>query len=380
MPFFKHLGLCFGAALIAGCSEDSADVPVKAKIVVSTDSGYKLQEVTFNTLSDPDAMNGDVAKLVGNAILDLNQEKEVLIGSTPEDVYLNSGEDVRLEYVVKGGVLSPVNFDSMAMLTIYYHYEKTMEFWRDQLGLSWSDFGKRRLFFDPDIGARSSIGSVSNTVKLNAAFLPGVRDFWFFKTSPIEKIPFKMNLGILAHEFSHGIFDYKCAKGDARFYETDVQAAETQLSGINEGVADYFSWMVTGREKEFVESLEEFAKERVLPVTWTSFDLIRNPGQCRGEFYCKGSVLASALYEVARDKNVGNVVVGQHVYDALETFSDDWTNHKSDSDFDYYYLLLRIIEQAGDTHKNSYCDSFLKWFDDSVNTDKVNEVCATSGS
>ena len=377
LRYFSFLGPGLILLVSLSCRQDKAKTPLKAKIVISTESGYKLQEVTYNTLTDPDSMNGNHAKIIGNAVLNLDSDKEVLTGSQPEDVYLKSGNDVFLEYTTKDDVLHPLNFDSMAMLTIYYHYEKTLEFWRDQLSLDLNDFGKRRLFYDPDIGAQSSLGSVTGTVKLNAAFLPGVKDFWFFKTSPIEKIPFKMNLGILAHEFSHGVFDYKFAKGNADFYISTRKESETQLSGMNEGVADYFSWMVTQREQEFVASLEDFAKERVLPVTWTTFDLIRNPSQCKGGFYCKGSVLASALYEVAKTKEVGAVVVGNTVYNALEDFRTDWEANKASEEFDYYFLLLRIIARATDEQKQHYCDSFIKWFDDSTNTNKVKEVCTS---
>lgn len=366
-------------SVFTACNKTKASFPFNARILVSTDSGYQLQTVTFNTLTNLEKMDGTLAKIIGNATLDIEQEQEVLVGANPDEIYLNIGEDVSLDYTVENGVVHPLNFDSMAMLSMYYNFEKVLEFWRDNLNLDLEDFGKRRLFYDPDIAASSAFGSVSGTIKLNAAFLPGVRDFWLFKTSAIEKIPIKMNLAIIAHEFSHGIFDYVFARTDAGFYKTTSETAETQLNGINEGVADYYAWMVTGREREFVESLEQFEKERVLPVSWNSQELIdRGKEICEGSFYCKGSVLASALYEVATQDTFTPVQVGQTLYTAISSFREDWQNHRSDDDFDYHYFLIRVINTAStDADKRVYCEAFKTRFNDETNLSKVNEVCDT---
>ena len=361
------------------CTSKDASYPFKARILVSTDAGYQMQTVTFNTLFNLEKMDGDIAKIIGNATLDIDQEQEVLLGANPDEIYLTVGEDVSLDYVVEGDVVHPLNFHSMAMLSIYYNFEKVVEYWRDNLSLDLNDFGKRRLFYDPDIAASSAFGSVSGTIKLNAAFLPGVRDFWFFKTSPLEKVPFKMNMAILAHEFSHGIFDYVFAGDDASFYDTSSEQAALQLNGINEGIADYNAWMVTGRESEFVESLEQFANERIIPVSWNSQDLInRGTDICTGSYYCKGSVLASALYEVATQEGFGRVKVGETIYRAIDGFRTDWQDHKTDDSFDYYYFLIRVIDAAAEPDKQAYCQAFSSRFNDEVNLSKVSEVCDTA--
>lgn len=370
---------CFIFPFLINCNKTKASYPLKARILISTEAGYQMQTVTFNTLINLEKMDGNLAKIIGNATLDINQEQEVLVGANPDEIYLNIGEDVSLDYTVEDDVVHPLNFDSMAMLSMYYNFEKVIEYWRDNLDLDLEDFGKRRLFYDPDIAASSAFGSVSGTIKLNAAFLPGVRDFWFFKTSPLEKIPFKMNMAILAHEFSHGIFDYVFAGADASFYDSDSDLAKFQLNGINEGIADYNAWMVTGRTSEFVESLEQFAKERIIPVSWNSQDLLDGGSQvCSGSYYCKGSVLASALYEVAIQDAFDPVKVGATVYTAINNFRSDWQDHKNDDSFEYYYFLIQVINAAESTSdKLAYCEAFKARFNDQTNITKVNEVCDT---
>ena len=86
------------------CGRDKAKAPFKAKIVVSTQDGYRLETVNFNTLHSMDKMSGEIAKLVGNASLNIEQDTEVLVGADPSQVYLEKGEDVQLEYTLKGGV------------------------------------------------------------------------------------------------------------------------------------------------------------------------------------------------------------------------------------------------------------------------------------
>ena len=375
----KIFQIFFLALLVYSCSKTKANYPYKARILVSTGTGYQMETVTFNTLTNLERMDGSLGKIIGNATLDINQEQEVLVGANPDEIYLNIGQDVSLDYTVEDDVIHPLSFDSMAMLSMYYNFEKVLEYWRDNLNLDLADFGKRRLFYDPDIAASSTFGSISGTIKLNAAFLPGVRDFWFFKTSPLEKVPFKMNLAILAHEFSHGVFDYIFAGPDASFYDSESQMASFQLSGINEGVADYNAWMVTGREDEFVESLEQFAKERVLPVSWNSKDLIDGGEQiCTGSYYCKGSVLASALYEVANQDSFDPIKVGTTVYTAIRNFRTDWQDHKNEDSFDYHYFLIQVINAAANTSdKLAYCEAFKVRFNDETNLTKVNEVCDT---
>ncbi|MCB9229945.1 MAG: hypothetical protein H6618_10070 [Deltaproteobacteria bacterium] len=367
--------------MTAQCRQDHAGQPVRARIVVFSDeegsnTQYQWKEVVFNTLTDPDTMNGLYAQVVGNAEFRLEESQEE--GSTeaaPGSYKLKGGDAVQLAYKMQDGVLHPLDYHSMLMLSMYYHYEKIVEFWRDHLGLDPDVFGKRRLVYAPKIAAGNK-GEISGTLKLNAAFDPVSQNFLFFKTSPREGLPIAMNLAILAHEFGHSVFDVFAARKEVPFYETSDSRADKQIRGINEGFADFVSWVMTMLEDGYGVTHAGIAAERILPVSWTSRDLILYPKICKGSFYCKGSVLASALYEVAKIRGKGAVPVAKVVLQALPVFAEDWASHKENSDFDYFWLLQRIVEKAEPGDRADYCESFRKWFDDSVNTDKVNEVCA----
>lgn len=378
--------------LSCGKKNQTPSPPYRAKIVVSTSEGYKWQVVTFSSLKNIEKLDGDFAKIIGQAKLRLDipeDQEEAIVNDDPDKIYYSTGQSFKLDYEVKDGIIYPTTFDSLTALSIYYHYEQVITFWRDNMDFDLTKFGKLRLFYNPSIVAKGKSEEFSATLKLNAAFLPISRDFWFFKTSPIEEIPLKVNLAVLAHEFGHAIFNEYVAHREAKFYNTKSAAASNQLSGINEGISDYFAWMVTRRKKEFTESLSVMS-DRIPPVNWTTFKLATTPSVCDGGFYCKGSILFSALYELAespteseiavnnfvfRPQGKGAVAVGKILISALQAFRTDWLNHREEDNFDYHYLINRIIAASPENERADYCDVFLKWFNDSANEGKIKEAC-----
>jgi hypothetical protein len=195
---------------------------------------------------------------------------------------------------------------------------------------------------------------------MNAAYLPGVRDFWFFKTASREHVPVKMNFGVVAHEFGHFIFDYHFAEFDRSIYETKLGINDNFLSGLNEGLSDYFSYAVTQSVSEFGASLPELDQERRLPVSWTLRSSL--DGSCKGSFYCQGSVLASALYEIAQLPGQDSLLVAQRAFAALPDFRESWKERRNTELMDYSALLNAILLQAP-ADEEAYCTVFKKWFD-----------------
>jgi hypothetical protein len=339
---------------LISCQQDSVgSSPFKAKVVTRSQGEYGLKVVTIKTLNSIDTLDGSIAVVKGNASLDISAaSSDVVTSDNPDRLYSHKGESINLDYEVKDGIVIPRNFDSMSMLTAYYHFEKIFTFWQQNFDLSLEKFSKTRIFIDPKIEVNQDGVSASGTLKINAAFIPGPRDFWLFKTSPIEKIPLKMNLGVLAHEFTHSIFDLYFAEKDPSFYDSEDTNSSYILSAINEGLADYFSWVVTGDTDEFNNSLDAFKKNRTLPVEWTIKDVVtkregsksseQGTQQCEGSFYCEGSVLASALYEISFLEGNTPVSVGKIVLTSLSALRDDWIATKKTGKFDHDKLINQI--------------------------------------
>jgi hypothetical protein len=376
----KYIGLLFFAL---SCSkQDAPKGLVKARILASTASGYKTETITFKTLESPDHLSSQILELRGKAVLSVDKDiEEKILSKDPNQFYQSRGGVVRTDYVVKNSVVYPKTYADMANLAIFYNFETTFTFWRDSLNLDTALFGRTTIYNNPTLKFDSDNLSGTAEPKFNASFVQGIRDFWFFKESTKALIPIKLNLAVLAHEFTHSIFDLYFANKDPSFYEIakkdsdDNQAItdpvttldnEYMLSAINEGLADFFAWLVTGRKDELGASIESMAQTRVPPVNFRYSNYV---DRCGTSFYCVGSLLNSALYEIAIDPDgVEKVQLGKYVLSALKNFGNDWTTEKGDDSNSFSMnidkLVERIVAEEPDLSKKvKMCLTFKNWFD-----------------
>lgn len=348
--------------------------PIQAKIISLAANDYEESIVTFKYLRDPRRMDGDIAQIRAKTILKLDQTSSDVLADDPETVFSKKGSAVDLDFLVKDGVLIAQNFDSLSMLSLYYDFEQIVDFWLTNFNVTLQDLGKFNIHYEPEIEGVSDNYKVSIAIRLNAAFFSGLGDFLIFKTSRKEDLPFKMNLAILAHEFGHKMFDLRFAGKDPKAYLAEDAEALKDLQGINEGFSDFCAWMLVKKTNLFADS-GQLLNNRSLPVTWTSASLEVNPTQCNGGFYCKGSVLASALYELSLQEGMSPLQIGKFVFDALPEFSKDWQANKNNPNFDYFYLLNRILGQMPKSDQSKGCTVFSKWFDDDQNKDGLKSLC-----
>ncbi|MBI2602449.1 MAG: hypothetical protein HYW48_05270 [Deltaproteobacteria bacterium] len=361
--------------LSQSCDKPTASRPFKAKVVVSTEDGYRWQELEFKYLQDPDRMRGDIGDIVGGVVFNIIFDTDI-VKEDPESLYSKKGGDVKTDYLLEDGVILAQNMDTLAMFSLYKAFEICVDFWKDHFGLSLEDQKPSRLLYDPQYFFEVEGTRVSAVRKRNASYLLQTGDFMINKTSSTEHVPLKVNLAVLAHEYGHKIFNIQFARRDVTFYETKNKRAETQLLGINEGWADFASWLLTQRAHEFEASIPALGKERSLPVSWTNSQLIKEGGAiCGGQYYCKGSLLASSLYELSQMGTWDAMTVGKHVFDALLTFRDDWEAHKNEETFDFYYFLIRIVNEFEEGERAGVCTVFKKWFDDPFTLESMKLTC-----
>jgi hypothetical protein len=344
--------------------------PITARIVTSDNGVYRLQDVTFESLEDLEQVSGRVGALEGGAALNLASDiGEIIKSDSPEQIYQKRGEAVELDYYIRDGVVYPKNFKSMEMLGLYYVYEKTVAYWQDTMNVSLDDLGYPSLYYNPSLKSSEDGQTTEVTLALNAAYLSGVKDFWFFQTSELEKVPVKMNFGVIAHEFGHFIFDRYFADFDPGAYDSSSPINRDELSGINEGLADFFSYLVTGSVNEYSASLAELGRYRTLPVSWTLATL--DESGCVGGFYCKGSILASALYEISQTATGGKVRVANLILEALPLFYQDWVAYQDRFEFGYHLFINRFLEVSSAAERDGFCTIFGTWFDLSSFTGKL---------
>ncbi len=360
--------------LLTACKapDEKPEYPIVARILSSIDGSYQLGEVTINSLTDVDHMIGKVGAIKGQAALNVDADvAEIMASTDPDAVYSDRGHAVKTDYIVKKGVVIPQNFQTMEMLGLYSVYERTVAFWESNFDIPFETVGFPSLYYNPRLRREKDGEQVEISTTMNAAYLPGVRDFWFFKTASREHVPVKMNFGVVAHEFGHFVFDYHFAEFDRSIYNTKLAVNENFISGLNEGLSDYFSYAVTQSVNEFGASLPELDQERRLPVSWTLRTSLN--GLCKGTFYCQGSVLASALYEIAQLPGQNSLLVAERAYNALPAFRTAW-KEKRDTDLMDYSSLLNAILQEAPADQAAYCTVFQKWFD--TENVRLNLACA----
>ena len=136
---------------LSSCGEErDVSGPLQAYIVNSSENGYQLSAVTIKTLQSAKNVVGDYAVVKGGAVLDLLQDvEEIVASSDPDAIYQDRGSNVHLDYQISGDVIYPRSFSSAAALAIYYNYERTFEYWRDNLGISLDTFGVTSIYNDP---------------------------------------------------------------------------------------------------------------------------------------------------------------------------------------------------------------------------------------
>lgn len=350
---------CLASSCIA--PKEKPEYPIVARILSSIDGTYQLGDVTINTLTNIDHMIGAVGSIKGQAALNVDADvAEIMASTDPDAVYSDRGQTVETDYLLSKGVVIPQNFQTMEMLGLYSVYERTVAFWETNFNIPFDAIGFPSLYYNPRLRRDKDGEQVEISTTMNAAYLPGVRDFWFFKTASREHVPVKMNFGVVAHEFGHFIFDYHFAEFDRSIYNTKLSLNENFLSGLNEGLSDYFSYAVTQSVNEFGASLPELDLERRLPVSWTLRTSLN--GVCKGSFYCQGSVLASALYEIAQLPGQNSLMVAERVFNALPAFRQTWKERRDNDLMDYSALLNAILAEAPE-EQAEYCTVFRKWFD-----------------
>ncbi|MBX7114477.1 MAG: hypothetical protein K1X64_09115 [Myxococcaceae bacterium] len=234
--------------------------PVKMMILAPDATGsYKTQQVEVKTLTDVTAFKGTVADFLGNARIVVDPQDPLLasFGNQPTDAQLSEivqkdkGGDVRGNFIEKAGVWWPADFHTWNMATLYWNLEQASLYWNDVYGtassaaltqakvLYWASYQ------DLNIG--------KDDVTDNALFFSLVPAFVvlpFKEPASLQKVPFSLNLGVVAHEYAHWVFNRRAFAGallpapaNPNWWPNGFNV----VKAIDEGFADFHGYSVTCR-------------------------------------------------------------------------------------------------------------------------------------
>lgn len=302
---------------------------------------YRLQEVEINTLEDMSRMEGKYGKIRYNQSSD-RVAPEAQFMQTPSGVYI------------------PKNTNSEQMVGIYGHIEKLSEL-EDRLGF---DGVLPRPRF---VSIESNIVDSKGSRQLDNATYFGQMDLVAIVPNTSRTIPISLNGGIVAHEHFHALFfhlvlrqlsadvvgshnahdDYATEKKSVLELQEDDNSpwvdetkrdktylSEMLLSGLNEGLADFWAWYYTSDGKFLEKSLtyKSLAKRRVLseskPLPGQIFFHRRanvNPEEFASTVgYELGTRYASLMRALAEAE--GKEKIAKLMVSALGDFSPTWQN------------------------------------------------------
>jgi hypothetical protein len=317
----KVTALAVAAALAsAGCVDDVlGGPPYRAQVVDVVDinpensrPSFALVERDFELLDDIETLSSPYLQVFRGGELYIHE-----VGGRFVADRMTADPYARLRYAAVDGVAVPRDYPTLAMLSAYYHYERILLDLERVTGLTQADllnrFGKVEVFFEPAFRVKGFGINEREVFKHNAFYLPGARQFGIAQRARAEGVPFAVNQMVAAHEFGHALFELTFEQGGSEFcssasFEDNVSdplfpgrfRVEYAISGINEGFADFISFAYTGAtnalgdqasagERNFADLGFNFAE--LIPPEDGNFQ-----PPCFGQFYCIGTLFASALY------------------------------------------------------------------------------------
>jgi len=311
-----RLALVLGILAVAlACGSCGKEIGAIEATVVGYTGAHELGlvEVRLRTLYDLETLDGQVSRFKGGAriVLDWDEltrweQRYEATGEPPDDAELvamtvrDGGEPVHLAWIERDGVVVPADYDSLAMLTAYYHMERTW-LWLSEMGIPEARLDPLTTYYAPDL-----VDELDTLLHLplldNAAYFLPARAFLILGVQDQDHAPVPANPGIIVHEYGHAVFQALVFGGQGG-YVASLQTADL-LAAFNEGTADYLAAARTQDPNFLALSFPEEEPYRDLSVRREfnplMLDSAGDPAVAYDP-YVLGAVWASALWTIGED-------------------------------------------------------------------------------
>lgn len=312
MRMLKLQNLVWSVGLLAlGCSSDLITGPVSMEVirpVAGRKCQYVVEPAPFTTLRDVRTMSGTLG-----AVVFTNEN----LGSRPEILESQAGlNSVDTQFSRSGTTYSALDLDSLYAASLYYAIE-TAHLTVSRLDpaadmtLTVPDFANKTRIVHEAKRTFGEIG-VDPEVTDNAEFLfkkigsgdtaSGLNYLFSYPTLSVTDIPLGLNLGIMAHEYTHLIMRY-------RFYQPgvarNVGVAEGKptmntLAALDEGLADYFGFLASGDPSFFLCSYPNEPRDLLVPKSFSDAAITRITSSSNFDSHEGGAIFAAINYEIGK--------------------------------------------------------------------------------
>jgi len=248
----KRWQLALAALTVSACAPTPSS-PVKVSALVLDGQGaFVPQTVELLNIEglpevDPITLQGPAANLVGGARITVDSNDPQLQGSLTDTQLIDAlvkdkGNPPRGSYVQKDDVLWPADFDTWNLATTYYNFQQAFAYWQDVVNVPAEELTGNTVYFF----AEFTLTDQSTKPQVdNALFFPPIQGFVVLPFNTLQKVPLSMSPGVIAHEFSHRVFNRRAYSGQSVPQPFNEWGGLFQTPGLNllksidEGLADY---------------------------------------------------------------------------------------------------------------------------------------------
>jgi hypothetical protein len=218
--------LCGAIAVVmtVACAPDPrAPVNVVVLAWVPTDQKYEPAQVQLLTVDNLTAAEGEAATFVGGAQIVINPcdpsyQAATTLAQLQAAILKSPGGGVSLDFTASNNVYFANDFHSWNIITAYYNFEQAYLFYCGTACLPGSPFPGLGLTPDqvtpaPDVYYFPLYLEGSGAAQIqeldSAAYVPLLQGFVILPFVQLQSIPLSMNLGVMAHEYTHSMVDLR---------------------------------------------------------------------------------------------------------------------------------------------------------------------------
>jgi len=305
----------FFALLFLACGTPSSEAPVAVMVLVPVEKAngrhvFEPQKKQLTTLSDISKLEGSVSTFIGGARMDENSPKIDTATSLEElkqAYFPKKGGSVRAQFIEKNGVLWPADFHSWAMTTAYWNLEQAFFYFQEVYGAK----DTKELLNIPTYYWLDHIPEDEKESSKDNAFYHNFRLMAVLPFKDFQTIPMSINIGVMAHEYAHFVFDTRVHRADPSspsHSRSDPHVVGTPrfiMDAINEGLADFHAYGVTrrigqGNPNFLAWTLDEKeAKKRDFTDRSKCGAALEHVN-----IYTVGTLFAASFYQAAMERNM----------------------------------------------------------------------------
>lgn len=294
--------------ILAALGCDNHPVKVEILTIDQKTKTLDLRVATVKSVQNIGKLEGRATRLRGGISMELDYIEEVAR-------WHRVGTPVAFNAIKSNGILYPADFNSLAMVSVYYNIEQAMLFF-ESIGMIPGELGRLDTYYWADVLEINydDYGAITREKGSNNAFYLALsqddRGFYVMPfdlqdtQSAVDRVPLSMNPGVVTHEFAHAVFQHLVYDALPNGGKDLLPTPYNYLWALNEGIADIFAIALTGDNDFITASISNPGVQRNAAefIEYDEFldDHVQRAGDSFKNPYEIGSFISATVYEIAR--------------------------------------------------------------------------------